>query len=371
MLRSFRSFFHTLGHSLLLFIAFLLSLALFLGSLAPFISPKTFSLPNFFALVLPFLFFANLVVLIYWSLRSRLSAYIPLFGLLGALISYTNRIYNNLTNYEVPTEAAKELKILTYNVNLFHLYSWADTPPTFREIAREIERVEADIVCLQEFTTSDITFPDSLARKLFHKAQRVHYTQHHAHLHHGLALFSRFPIVHSEVLSFDESYNATIVVDLKIENDTVRVYNCHFQSFRLHRNNIRFIQSPQLATKASFLFEVKDILKKLHTTFQQQAEQVAKVKQHIVQSPYPTIVCGDFNTTPYTYTYSQLSRGLYDTFLEYGRGYGATFYTFLLPMRIDFILHSQGFFPTELRTLPLPYSDHSPVFATLRLKIYN
>mgnify|MGYP000267215571 FL=1 len=39
----------------------------------------------------------------------------------------------------------------------------------------------------------------------------------------------------------------------------------------------------------------------------------------IAESPYPVIVCGDFNDTPASYVYRKISRSLQDCFLQAGR----------------------------------------------------
>ena len=42
----------------------------------------------------------------------------------------------------------------------------------------------------------------------------------------------------------------------------------------------------------------------------QRADQVDIIKEDIRLSPYPVIVCGDFNDTPVSYTYKTLSKEL-------------------------------------------------------------
>ena len=365
MLKVFRRIVHFFGHSFLTLLALVFTLFLSLASIAPYVDPNVFCLPNLLALALPILACINLFLLIYWSARKKVSALIPLASLFLAIGIHLVRFYDTppATLSSLP-DNAQVFRVLSYNVNLFRLYSWADSPPTASEIAALVRRTEADIICLQEFTTSDATFPDSAARKLFAPFSHIHYTLHHGDLHHGVALFSKYPILERGVIEFPDSYNCAIYADLRVGSDTLRVYSTHFQSFRLHRNNLNFIRSPRFTSSDNLLFEISDIFKKLYRTLQRQAQQAQYVKNSISTSPHPVLLCGDFNATPFTYTYATVSQGMYDTFNEIHKGYGATFSTLFPPMRIDFILHPPEIFPYAFQVLHAPYSDHYPVLAS-------
>lgn len=367
MLRFFQRIVHFFGHSFLTLLALVFTFFLALASLAPYVDPNVFCLPNLLALALPIFVCVNLFLLIYWSARKRVSALIPLVSLLLAIGIHLVRFYDAhpaAISSVSSHDNEQVFRVLSYNVNLFRLYSWADTPPTASEIAALIRRTEADIICLQEFTTSDTTFPDSVARKLFAPFSHIHYTLHHGDLHHGGAIFSKYPILERGVIEFPDSYNCAIYADLRIGNDTLRVYSTHFQSFRLHRNNLNFIRSPHFTSSDNLFFEISDIFKKLYRTLQRQAQQAQYVKNSICRSPHPVLLCGDFNATPFTYTYATVSHGMYDTFNEIHEGYGATFSTLFPPMRIDFILHPREISPHSFQVLHAPYSDHYPILAS-------
>lgn len=372
MLRAFKRLLYFIGHYSLSVIASILAISLVIATLAPYINPNVFCLPNLLTLASPVWVACNLFLLFYWVARAKPSAYIPLFALLLAIGVHLLRFGNNGSHSSVRmTSIAQKIKVLSYNVNLFRLYSWAETPPTFAEISALIRRTDADIICLQEFTTSDVLFTDSAARKLLAPYSHIHYTQHQGNLHHGVALFSKYPIVNRGIIEFTESYNAAIYTDLHIGTDTIRVYSNHFQSFRLHRNNLNFLRTPSFTSSNNLLFQLTDIIRKLYRTLQRQADQALLVQQSVFSSPYPVLLCGDFNATPYTFTYATVSKKLHDTFLELHNGYGATFFTLYPPMRIDFILHTPDFYPLTFQVLHAPYSDHYPVLASFMLNNKN
>ncbi|MBK6641784.1 MAG: hypothetical protein IPG39_11360 [Bacteroidetes bacterium] len=81
----------------------------------------------------------------------------------------------------------------------------------------------------------------------------------------------------------------------------------------------------------------RNILKRLKKAFIKRAAQADMISKHIGTSPYPVIVCGDFNDTSLSYTYKTISAGLLDAFRESGSGMGST-YTGPIPgLRIDYI----------------------------------
>ena len=85
-------------------------------------------------------------------------------------------------------------------------------------------------------------------------------------------------------------------------------------------------------------------------------------------SPYPIILCGDFNDTPTSYTYKQLSEGLNDSFSNAGLGIGQTYNGKFPTLRIDYILHSPEFELNSFKTTDVNLSDH---FLLLALSIRN
>ena len=74
------------------------------------------------------------------------------------------------------------------------------------------------------------------------------------------------------------------------------------------------------------------------------ARQADQVMRLVDESPYPLIVCGDFNDTPASYTYRKTKGDLEDSFLAAGKGYGYTYRYLRKLLRIDYLFYSPGVF---------------------------
>jgi len=106
-----------------------------------------------------------------------------------------------------------------------------------------------------------------------------------------------------------------------------------------------------------------NVVVRLKTAFKNRAEQAMAISTHISNCPYPVLLCGDFNDTPMSYSYSEILRNnLQDAFVESGKGLGRTYIGAFPSFRIDYILHSKsikskGFSTMTSNTL----SDHYPL----------
>jgi endonuclease/exonuclease/phosphatase family metal-dependent hydrolase len=221
------------------------------------------------------------------------------------------------------------------------------------------------ILCLQEFYSSDKKnkfnnekyIADSLGYPFyqFNKMFVVDTTEAW-----GLAVFSRLPIVNEGLIKFKKArINGAMFVDIVFELDTFRVYNLHLQSF--HFGNTDYALFENETQTADRLKDAKGMFSKLKFAFIERGKQVAIIMDSISLSPYPTIVCGDFNDSPISYSYHQLSKNKKDAFVEKGAGFGRTFNTKTFAYRIDHVLLDSVFKVKSYRVIPKKLSDHFPV----------
>jgi endonuclease/exonuclease/phosphatase family metal-dependent hydrolase len=256
------------------------------------------------------------------------------------------------------------IKILSFNVRAFNIYEWYSNPETSRSIKNLIQSEHPDIICLQEYyeTPDEKYKPETFFRNTPYKY--IHFLSGPIS-GYGIATFSKYPIIARGTISFRNTANETIFVDLKINGDTIRVYNNHLQSVRFHKKNYDFLDSLKLAYGEEDLREIKDISVKLKRAFVKRSRQVDSISSHIRKCPYPVLVCGDFNDTPVSYTYRKMKDGLKDAFVTAGEGIGSTYAGIFPSFRIDYILHSKEFDPLIFEKVEAELSDHYPIFCTL------
>ena len=262
-----------------------------------------------------------------------------------------------------------DIKVISYNVNLFQLFAWSTESPTYEQVFNFIQEQDADIVTLQEFYLDNTRLTEEKVKELLDNYfTHIGYIAQRSKSAYGMATFSRYPIVNTGIIKFDNSANACIFTDVVISDDTVRVYNNHLQSLRLGEQNVNFLINQSYRKDVQAMDEIKDISFRYRDALQKRALQVEQVTNHIIGSPYPVIVCGDFNESPISYNYRQMRRNLNDAFIEAGTGVGYTYKGLFPAFRIDYILYSPVFKATSYQSPRVYYSDHYPVMATLRMQ---
>ena len=91
-------------------------------------------------------------------------------------------------------------------------------------------------------------------------------------------------------------------------------------------------------------------------------------RKEIEKSPYPVIVCGDFNDVPNSYAYYHIGKGMIDAFKAKGSGLDRTYLGISRTLRIDYIFCQPAFEVVEYNRIIKNFSDHYPVIADLFLK---
>lgn len=359
-------------NNIVLWIHYLLILALLLAIVAKYISPDLFWLPSFFGLAFPFLFLLNLIFSVYWLLQLK---YVALFGLGALLLGLpTASRYLQWQLLDRKPEA-KLFRVTSYNSMLFDLYNWKKNHESRHKILSELNDISPDILCVQEFYTSedrnDFNNLDTVKRLL--NTPYVHY-EYTATLrqndHWGMATFSRFPIVNQGKIVFPtKSNNLCIFSDIVINKDTIRIYNVHLQSISFSREDEKF--RDEVISEADAQNEVaksKNILRRLKRAFIKRSRQAEMIALHMSTCPYKIILCGDFNDTAASYVYEKLTRDLEDAFMVKGSGLGRTYAGDWPQFRIDYILFGKGIHCAEYKRHDETFTDHHPVSASFEKK---
>ncbi len=355
---------HRFLHRTLVITCILFAAGILLAYISVYINPEKFWFFSIIGLAYPFLLFINLLFLLYWLFRWKRLVFIPIVAILFGV--------NHLTNYiQLPfgkkDEGKKyDFKALSYNVNLFRLYAWSKNEPTFKSIFEFTNKRNADIACYQEFYLRVGRLESDTVNKLLKMNSHIEIVIRNNKSCYGIATFSRFPIVNKGKLDFKNTSNACIYSDIKINEDTIRIYNCHLQSLRLKERNLNFILKQDFHEQSNTVDEIKDISFKFREALIKRAQQVNMITEHIKNCKYPIVVCGDFNDSPFSYTYNELTKNLDDTFKEAGKGLANTYVRFF-PYRIDYILHSKEIEAINFSSPRVEYSDHYPVLGSFKI----
>lgn len=343
-------------------IAFILIIA----NTAPFTNPSNFYFTAFLGLGFGIILLVNLCFLLFWILNKKIYFLLSFFVL---LYSWTNisKLFA-FTDTIKPNEKTKTLKLLSYNVKNFDFYNWKEDQKNRDAIFKFINDKQPDIITFQEFFDgskkgwNNVTkLTDSLGYKYHYFVAKVKIKSRGEN--YGLATFSKHPFVNKKHLPFYASKtNAALFTDIKVDKDTVRVYNVHLQSIHLEHDEVNYKDF------SSYIKDAKPMFQKLKTAYVARSEQVEFLQKHIKNSPYPVLLAGDFNDTPISYAYETIAKVLNDNYLMAGFGFGGTYIGPMPSFRIDYIFSSEDFKTIRFKKFDLKYSDHKPITSTFYLK---
>ncbi len=338
------------------------------GVLCLQVPPQKFWPAGFVAFSLPGALVLNFFFLVYWALRRSWLFALPLAVMLLAWNYYARLLAIN-TEKEVPA-GTKTLQVLSFNTHMFNVYSdeSADQRSAV-EMADWIATNPADVYCLQEFYSkrnSDLYNTISRIGVRYNKFRFFSVSRaSHKRGDVGIAIFSKYPIIHKGVINFsnEQTPNRVAWVDLNVDGDTVRVYASHLQSMSIKREDIEDTYSS-LSNEDSFKKRGRNLARRLRSGFITRGEQVEMLLDHVRESPYRSIVCGDFNDTPFSYTYNKLAKELDNAFVKAGTGVGATYNGPLPFLRIDNQFYTDGLDAVTFETHnEMGLSDHFPISA--------
>ena len=328
-------------NTLLFFINSFIATALLLSFFLPYISPKTLPSLTVFSLFVPFLVLANFGFLIYWLVKLHKNVLLP--ALVLSLGWFLSPPLVKFSHKEVVL--TNDLKVMSYNVRMFNFYQWSDDATVEQKIYEFVNNESPDVIAFQEFYQSDMIDINLPYKFIKTKSTKDKF---------GLAIYSKYPIVNSGSLNFENSANNAIFIDILRNYDTVRVYNLHLESLKINPNKENFGEKDS-----------ERLFKRLSNGFTKQVDQTERILQHEYSWKGKKIICGDFNNSAYSWVYNKLATNKKDAFIECGIGFGKTF-RYVYPMRIDFILSDNTATINQFKTYShIKLSDHFPIMSRL------
>ena len=329
------------------------------------LNPEQHPILSVLGMTFPVFLLVNLLFLFLWLTIKWKKAWIPIAGFAAAYVPITLFMPVNMRQ-EVPEGA---IKLISYNVCTYGgNYKYENG---FDTVFGYLERQKADIVCLQE----DV---DSWRRYVFIKYAKIYpyndttMLQNNAFTYNCVGIHTRFPIIRKERIWYPSNTNGSVAYYLNTGKDTLLVINNHLEGTHLsesERNNYKRMLRGKMerdTAKAESMF----LIEKLGNNNAKRAVQADIVHRYIEEHrQYPTIVCGDFNDTPISYTRRTIAQGLTDCFQTTGKGLGLSYNQKGFYFRIDHILCSPDLQPYNCEIDDdMDASDHFPLICHLKMR---
>lgn len=314
------------------------------------ISPAVFWPTVFLSLAIPFIIGLNFLLLIFCLFRRSKLIVFPLLGLLAG----TPFIYRTVS-FNKPQTGADNLSVLSFNAKLFRkakIYSAFSG-----EMINWVVNDSSLVKCIQEYSTNnrwaELDVTGQLELKGYHSFTFSSKMKNNEHSN-GMAIFSKNEILKGAVILEDSSTaNAIMYADIKWHSQILRIYNVHFESMSL---NLYHFKNPDNAYS-----KWRGLISKLRHGSVNRQDEINTLIKHTQTSPYPFIICGDFNETPYGYNYHKLNSHFDNSFEQAGNGFGFTLNSVLFFLRIDHQFYGKGIVAQQFKVdRSMTISDHFP-----------
>lgn len=347
-------------------INFLVAIASFFTFYSVEISPEKFWMAGFVSWLTPSLLLINGLFIVFWLLvkpfRSVLSGVVLVLGF---------KFVQSTFSFSISKDLDKDsFKVLSYNVKVFNIYANSNSSnfESTEKMLSWIKAQDADIMCFQEFYNEKKSTKFNTVSQLSQSGKYKWYFEpfftNAVNGKFGMSIFSKYPIVNKGMIDLGRTNNQAIYVDIKKSGKIIRIYNFHLHSMSLDEDEL-----VKTIKGEGSEFEKLNVINRIKNGFIQKARQVKQVDNHIKDSPYPVVACGDLNDTPYSYCYEVLTDRLKNSFEAAGNGFGFTFNGKVPFLRIDHQFASKEIKAQKFSTFDkVKYSDHFPICGVYTLE---
>ena len=363
-------------------IANIVVVALFLLACAnSFLHPERWWLISLLGLVFPLLLLLVTGFAVFWLFFY--SRWLSVISIVALLIGWQDIHSFFAFNFPRKFDSARSphtLRVMTWNVRRWDEFITRKAGASGHRVRMLdfVRQQNADVLCFQEFFephnakgfTENIPYIQQQLGYPYYFFSHD-YRGNGGMYETGVIIFSRYPIVNTLQIKYGspdsiKASESLILADLDINGKKIRVFTTHLQSVLLRNKDFRDFQIIR-NVEDSMLEASKSIAKKLKRAYSLRSSQADTVRAQLDKSPYPLLICGDFNDVPNSYSYFHILGSRQDAFIERGFGIGRTYVHLSPTLRIDYILADKSFGVLQCAKFPLPYSDHHPLVADLQL----
>lgn len=296
----------------------------------------------------PIAVLANILFVPAWLIVNYKRVWIPLLGMLlcvGYILDYYPLHFWN-------DKSGDGLKIVSWNMQGKY---GVDSVKTY------LQELDADIICLQESTSSDRqwgAFLDEMKGKGYE-----------LHCERGLALFTRLHIVQTDTLAYETRHNSSRWYMLESDGDTLILVNNHLESngipIEMKEEYVQVLDNPEYDKAKD---SGRSILSLMRTSAFYRGNQTKALHRFIQEhKDKHIIVCGDFNDTPISYAYQTIARHLKNAYRDSGHGIGVSYNQKGFWVRIDHVFFSEdGTSNCTHIDRSMGISDHYPIVSWIK-----
>lgn len=354
----------------------LFALLFIAGASVQFFNPSHWWFLGLLTFALPFFLLCLIFFAVFWLFAKPFWAGISILTILAGWPAVKNIFAINFSSGFHIAKEPGNIRVMSWNIEQLNIQHYKDKPWIKQEMLDLINHYDPDIACFQEVVLGERKksinyFPDVREKLKFSDyfysyAIKDDFDSYH---HFGIIIFSKFPVITKQAfVNYPNNYNSTFqYIDVITASDTVRIFNIHLQSLKFTKENLSYLDKAGLKSDSN-ITESKNIISKMKTGFLKRSVQADFIKDEIEQSPYPVIVCGDFNDVPNSYAYETIGDGLQDAFVKKGVGISRTFSSISPTLRIDNIFAGNKFNVTQFMRVKKLLSDHFPIIADLKSK---
>lgn len=314
-----------------------------------YISPEKSGILSVIALGAPVIYLLDIIVMFYWVVRWRWYRATAMIVVVVVGLFYASRYYkfDFDRQYDTSYIERRYSKIMSYNL----------CDARAEGLEAYIKKHNPDILCVQEISSRHEKWP-TISEGYQTDIGKISDMNNH--------ILTKYRIIRCGEIEGLSLRNG-MWADLKIKDDTVRVVNLHLQSTSIRPEDTQFLEKHEYILDRERESKLRSIVERLVENNSKRAVQARQVADFLKNSPYTTVVCGDFNDVPLSYTYNLISRNLKDTFSVCADGFTHTFNTRYGILRIDHILLSPSVEVVSYEVdTEAHYSDHFPVISRVK-----
>ncbi len=349
-----------------------------LSCLAPYLNPQKWWFISFMGLAFPFLLVIIIIIIAGWLILFKyrfalINGFVLLLGYKSIIVFFAFH-QPGVFNYKKDPQT---IRVATWNVDRFIEMKRNNNKGSQARLKMFdlIKQQDADVLCLQEFHTS--TLPDfydnitPIQKELGYPYFYFSFDTDGDSLYYSSIIFSRYPVVDSGLIRYPRPTLPDVLLhaDLKVNNDTIRIYTTHLQSLQLGKRDYEKINQIK-SVEDSLLSNSRSILSKLRRGISNRSIQADLISEVLEDSPHPVLLCADLNDIPNSYTYHTIRGNMQDAFLKKGFGIGRTFTGLSPTLRIDYIFADRHFKIKQFNRIVKNLSDHYMLVADVQLKTH-